>query len=896
MRERPLPTGTVTFLFSDIEGSTRLVQDLGPAAYAELLERHNAIVRAAIERHGGTERGTHGDSFLVMFPEAPAAVEAAIEAQRSLRTTDWPANAEVRVRMGLHAGLATLGGDDYVGTDIHRAARIAAAAHGGQVVVSEATRGLVEAHLADTVRLVALGEHQLRDLTRPEPLYQVVADGLETVFPPLKAAGETSRGNLPSRLTTFIGREPELDALTQLLDSSRLITLLGPGGTGKTSLAVELLRREARRFDDGVWFVALESVRDPELVPAVLAGTFGLVSGSTATLESRLRAFLEPRSLGVIVDNVEQVVSAAPMLPELLRASPGLTIIATSRAPMRVAGEQEFPVPPLPVPEAGAAVDDALENDAIRLFLDRAERVRPGYRLVPEDVDAVAEICRRLDGLPLGIEIAASRMALLPARDIADRLGRRLDLPGAGSRDAPERQRTLQGAIGWSYDLLREPEQRLLERLSVFGGGFSVEHAEAVCDPGGELGIDVLDGLSGLVEHSLVQPFAGASAGARFSLLATVRMFAAERLDGRGETDSVRRRHAQTYLALAEKLAPTVLGRDQAHLLDMLALEHDNFRAAFEWAIDRGEAQIAMRLASALWRYWQGRGHLEEGWATVSRVLGLPGADAPSTERLGLLDAAGGVAWWQGDIPRADRMYEQQVDEARALGEPGALGLALFNRSHTLAGGQGSPESAALRAEASRLFDEVGNARGAARLRWIDANLLMLRDPAAATRELEALLPVYRELGDVYYFAMAAGSLSWSLLETGDLDRSFEFSILSFRQATQGGDVAAATVALRQVEIHLHLLGHLREAAILDGAFDAISNRYGITTPPVFAENVLRRWPGSAELREALGTAEFEELHGVGAEMSLDGTAELIETTYATRQAGQPAPAPSASS
>jgi predicted ATPase/class 3 adenylate cyclase len=849
MRERPLPTGTVTFLFSDIEGSTRLVQDLGPAAYAELLERHNAIVRAAIERHGGTERGTHGDSFLVMFPEAPAAVEAAIEAQRSLRTTDWPANAEVRVRMGLHAGLATLGGDDYVGTDIHRAARIAAAAHGGQVVVSEATRGLVEAHLADTVRLVALGEHQLRDLTRPEPLYQVVADGLETVFPPLKAAGETSRGNLPSRLTTFIGREPELDALTQLLDSSRLITLLGPGGTGKTSLAVELLRREARRFDDGVWFVALESVRDPELVPAVLAGTFGLVSGSTATLESRLRAFLEPRSLGVIVDNVEQVVSAAPMLPELLRASPGLTIIATSRAPMRVAGEQEFPVPPLPVPEAGAAVDDALENDAIRLFLDRAERVRPGYRLVPEDVDAVAEICRRLDGLPLGIEIAASRMALLPARDIADRLGRRLDLPGAGSRDAPERQRTLQGAIGWSYDLLREPEQRLLERLSVFGGGFSVEHAEAVCDPGGELGIDVLDGLSGLVEHSLVQPFAGASAGARFSLLATVRMFAAERLDGRGETDSVRRRHAQTYLALAEKLAPTVLGRDQAHLLDMLALEHDNFRAAFEWAIDRGEAQIAMRLASALWRYWQGRGHLEEGWATVSRVLGLPGADAPSTERLGLLDAAGGVAWWQGDIPRADRMYEQQVDEARALGEPGALGLALFNRSHTLAGGQGSPESAALRAEASRLFDEVGNARGAARLRWIDANLLMLRDPAAATRELEALLPVYRELGDVYYFAMAAGSLSWSLLETGDLDRSFEFSILSFRQATQGGDVAAATVALRQVEIHLHLLGHLREAAILDGAFDAISNRYGITTPPVFAENVLRRWPGSAELR-----------------------------------------------
>jgi predicted ATPase/class 3 adenylate cyclase len=896
MPERPLPTGTVTFLFTDIEGSTRLVQDLGPAVYAELLERHHAILRDVFARHAGIERGTQGDSFLVLFTEAPAAVAAAVVAQRALHAATWPDGAEVRVRIGIHSGLGTLGGDDYVGVDIHRAARIAAAAHGGQVLVSDATRSLVEGHLPDGVELLPLGEHQLRDVARPEPIYQVLCEGLQTEFPPLKAAGETSRGNLPSRLTTFIGREPELDALTRLLDSSRLITLVGPGGTGKTSLAVELLRREVRRFDDGVWFVALESVRDPELVPAVLAGTFGLVSGSSATLESRLRAFLEPRLLGVIVDNVEQVVSAAPMLPELLRASPGLTIIATSRAPMRVAGEQEFPVPPLPVPEAGAAVDDALENDAIRLFLDRAERVRPGYRLVAEDVDAVAEICRRLDGLPLGIEIAASRMALLPARDIADRLGRRLDLPGAGSRDAPERQRTLHGAIGWSYDLLREPEQRLLERLSAFGGGFSVEHAEAVCDQGGDLGVDVLDGLSALVEHSLVQPAAAASAGARFRLLSTVRMFAAERLDTRGETDSVRRRHAQTYLALAEQIAPTVLGRDQARLLDMLALEHDNFRAAFDWAIVRGETQIAMRLAAALWRYWQGRGHLEEGWATVSRIQAMPGADVPSLARVGLLDAAGGVAWWQGDIPRADRMYEQQVADARTLGDPGALALSLFNRSHTMGSGQGSPESTALRAEARALFEQVGDARGAARARWVNANLLMLRDAAAAAGELEELIEVYQQLHDVYYLAMAAGSLSWSLLETGDLDRSLEYALMSFRVATQGGDLAAAMVAVRQVEILLHLLGHVREAAIFDGAADMLSNRYGITTPPVFTENVLRRWPGPAQLRDALGTDEFEALRRIGAGMSLDELSELIEATFAARHARQSAPAPSAPS
>ena len=891
MRERPLPTGTVTFLFTDIEGSTRLVQELGPSAYAELLERHNAILRAAFERHGGTERGTQGDSFLVMFPEAPAAIEAAVEAQRELGATTWPGGTDVRVRMGLHAGLATLGGDDYVGIDIHRAARIAAAAHGGQIILSDATRGLVEGHI-DGVQLLALGEHQLRDLARAEPLYQVVADGLETAFPPLKAAGDSSRGNLPSRLTTFIGREAELDALARLLDSNRLITLVGPGGTGKTSLATELLRRETHRFADGMWFVALESVRDPELVPGVLAATFGLVSGSGATLESRLHAFLAPRTLGILVDNVEQVLDAAPLLPELLRVAPGLTLVATSRSALRVAGEQEYPVQPLPVPVAGSAVDEALANDAIRLFVDRAERVRPGYRLVSEDVDAVAEICRRLDCLPLGIEIAASRMALLPARDIAERLGRRLDLPGVGARDAPQRQRTLQAAIGWSNDLLGEPEQRLLERLSVFAGGFAVEQAEQVCGPAAELGLDVLDGLSALVEHSLVQPVAVSSTSeARFRLLTTVRMFAAERLEGRGESDSVRRRHAETYLAVAEQIAPNVLGRDQAQRLGRLALEHDNFRAAFDWAIDRGETEIAMRLAAALWRYWQGRGHLEEGAATVSRILAMPGADAPTPARLGLLDAAGGVAWWQGDLPRADRMYEQQVADARGLGEPGALALALFNRSHTLASGQGSPESVALRAEASSLFEQVGNARGAARARWVNANLLMLRDPAAAAGELEDLLQVYRELDDVYYLAMAAGSLSWSLLETGDFDRSLDYALLSFQVATQGGDLAAAMVAVRQVEILFHLLGHLREAAVFDGAADMLSSRYGITTPPVFTENVLRRWPGPTQLRDAIGTDEFESLRRVGAGMSIDELVALIDTTFAARQAGQPAPA-----
>jgi predicted ATPase/class 3 adenylate cyclase len=889
MPERPLPTGTVTFLFTDIEGSTRLVQDLGPAAYAELLERHNAILREAFAEHGGIERGTQGDSFLELFTEAPAAVAAAVEAQRALHAATWADGAEVRVRMGLHSGLGTLGGDDYVGVDVHRAARIAAAAHGGQVLVSDATRSLVEGHLPNGVELLPLGEHELRDVARPEPIYQVLGEGLRAEFPPLTSAGGSSRGNLPPRLTSFIGRDVELDELARLLDSNRLLTLVGPGGTGKTSLAVELLRREADRFRDGTWFVALETVHDAELVAGVLAATFGLVSGGiSTTVEERLGRFLAARSLAVVVDNVEQVLEAAPLLPRLLRVSPGLSIVATSRAPLRVAGEQEFPVPPLAVPPRGQSIDAARANDAIRLFEDRAARVRPGYQLTAEDVDAVAEICRRLDGLPLGIEIAASRMALLPARDIADRLGRRLDLPGTGSRDAPERQRTLQAAIAWSYDLLREPERRLLERLSAFAGSFAVSEAEAVAGPAEELGIDVMDGVSTLVDHSLVQP-APSALGARFRLLTTVRMFAAERLAEGGAGADLRRRHATTYLAVAEAIAPHLPGPNQVPRLDRLAEEQDNLRAAVDWAITTGEVDLAQRLAAAQWRFWQGRGHIDEGWATVQRILAMRGADAPTPGRVALLDAAGGVAWWRGDVANADRFYQEQVDIARRLGEPRALANALFNLSHSRVVGHDPASSEAVRAEAIRVFEGIGDARGAARVEWLAANVLTARDPAAATDLIEGLLRRYVELDDIFYVAMANGTLSWALLGSGRYDEALEPAYQSYRLASAAHDIGAVTIGIREVEIVLQLLGHPRPATILEGAFEAFSSRYGISTPPAFSAHARRLWRGPEALREELGEAEFDALREAGARMSLDEVDGVLEEAVRGARTSGPA-------
>ena len=888
MSERPLPTGTVTFLFTDIEGSTRLVQDLGHDVYSEVLERHNAILREAFAGHGGIERGTQGDSFLVLFPEAPAALEAALEAQRALRASTWPADAEVRVRMGLHAGLATLGGDDYVGLDVHRAARIAAAAHGGQVLVSDATRSLVEGHLPDGVDLLPLGEHELRDVDRPEPIYQVIGNGLQAEFPPLKTAGGPSRGNLPPRLTSFIGRDHELDELATLLDANRLVTLVGPGGTGKTSLATELLRRASGRYRDGTWFVPLESVHDAELVPGVLAATFGLVSGhGSETVEGRLTRFLASRSLALVIDNVEQVLDAAPLLPRLLRAAPELTIVTTSRTPLRVVGEQEFPVPPLAVPPPGQTIDDARAIDAIRLFEDRAARVRPGYRLGPEDVEDVAEICRRLDGLPLGIELAASRMALLPARDIADRLGRRLDLPGAGSRDAPERQRTLQAAIAWSYDLLRDPERVLLERLSVFAGSFGVPEAEAVAGPSEELGVDLLDGISTLVDHSLVQP-APARLGARFRLLSTVRMFAGDRLEQRGDAGNIRGRHARTYLAIAEEIAPHLPGPDQPFRLDRMAEEHDNLRAAFDWLIANGDVDLAQRLAAATWRFWQGRGHFEEGWATVQRVMAMPGAEAPTPGRVGLLDAAGGVAWWRGDTTTADRFYQEQVDLARRLGEPQALANALFNLSHSRVVGDDPAASEAIRAEAIRQFEAIGDARGAARVEWIAANVLTVTDPAAATKLLEDLLARYVELDDTFYVAMACGTLSWALLGSGRYDDALEPAFRTFQLAAAARDIGAATFGIREVEIVLQLLGHPRPAAILEGAFESFSNRYGISPPPAFTSHAQRLWRGPEALREELGETEFDALREAGAQMSIEAVGGVIEEAVRVARSSGP--------
>jgi predicted ATPase/class 3 adenylate cyclase len=871
----------VTFLFSDMEGSTRLVQDLGPAVFTRILEQHNEMLRTAFGRHGGVERGTQGDSFLVMFHDAPGAVAAAVEAQRALTAADWPADRGVRVRMGLHTGVGALGGDDYVGVDVNRAARVAGLAHGGQVLLSDATRALVEDSLPAGVGLRALGEHRLRDLTRTERIHQLTIEGLPSSFPPLRSPA-TRIGNLPARQSSFIGREAELTALAGLLDAERLITLTGPGGTGKTRLAVELARRVADRFADGAWLVRLDAVRDPSLVPAALAATLGLVESPGLAPMERLVAFLADRELLLVLDNMEQVLEAAPRVGELLDGSPRLRVVATSRAPLRLSAEQEFPVGPLGF--ARGADEPALvaETESARLFVERARRARPSFEPDTSELASIGHVCRLLDGLPLGIELAASRIGLLPVAALVERLTGRLDLPGPGRRDLPARQQTLQGAIAWSYDLLDPPARALLARLSVFAGGFRLVEGEAVADGPAQPGADFLDALSTLVDHSLVQPMPGPDVP-RFRLLETIRLFAGERLAGLDEVAVVRRRHAEAYLALAEAAAAVMPGRHQVRWLDRLDVEIGNLRAAVRWAIDAGDAEIAHRLVAASWRFWQFRGHIDEGRRQLAEVLAMPGADAATPWRMRALDAAGGLAWWSGDIPGADRQYAAMSDMARELDDVRGLADARFNLLHTRFLTASHDELDAMRSAAIAGYEEVGDAQAVARTRWTAGYALMREGRLEEAWEL--VRTGYRsfvELEDDFYIPLAASALAAFSLQAGDIGGAMRALVQALVAQHAMGDIASVTLAFRAAAIGWQLLGEPSAAVTVFGAFEGHCRRHGVK-PPLNPEAWMGIDPDIDKAIAAIPPGATPDDAERGARMTTDEAVEYVTEFAASR-------------
>jgi predicted ATPase/class 3 adenylate cyclase len=660
--EGSLPRGTVTFLFTDIEGSTRLLARLRDG-YAEVLDAHHRALRAALEAHDGVEVHTEGDAFFVAFARASDAIAAAVAAQRALAAHPWPQGVDVRVRMGLHTGEAEVRDDDYVGMDVHRAARICSAAHGGQVLVSSATRELVVAELDAGVALDDLGEHRLKDLERPEQLYQVVADELAAEFPPLRSeAAGNGASRLPPAPNQTIGRDADVRAIAGRIrsDEVRLLTLTGPGGVGKTRLAVEAARAMEADYADGARFVSLATLKRHEDVAQAIVTALGIVVLSGESSEQAVTRFLAAKHLLLVVDNLEHVLGAAPFIGGLIGACPTLTAVATSREPLALQAEVRYPVGALG------------SGDAVALFGERATAHDPGFLPDTTTADHVAEICRRVDGLPLAIELAAARCALLSPAEIAQRLDAALGASGAGPRDAPERQRTLRATIDWSHDLLDEDERTCFARFAVFAGGATVDAAEAI------MGAD-LDTLDRLVAKSLLVRRASPDAPTRLLMLETVRSYAGERFGELPDAEDVRERHYEHFLGVAERHGTdrALWGADGGAQAAALDAESDNLIADLAWAVDRQDAERALRLVTALGLYWRSRSRFAEAVDWVDRALALPGADGHPVLSARAMCVKGRSLWPLGRTAEQTVVIEETVAAARRVGDELVLAEAL---------------------------------------------------------------------------------------------------------------------------------------------------------------------------------------------------------------------------
>ena len=689
MTTRDLPTGTVTFVFTDIEGSTAMLQRLGDA-FVEVLEDHNEAMRSALAT--GTEVRSEGDAFFYAFSSAPDALRAAVDAQRRLDALTWPEGGTVRVRMGMHTGEGTAGGDDYVGLDVHRAARIAAAGHGGQILLSDAARVLASSAVTGDITTRDLGEHRFKDLDQPERVHQVVVRDLPADFPPIRSL-DAAPNNLPVQPTAFVGRDHEVEEVSRLLQSARMVTLTGPGGTGKTRLAVHVASESLDRFSDGIYYVPLESVRGSELVLPTIATELGVAD------EGAVPDRLGSGASLLVLDNFEHVIDAAPEIAALLGDAPGVTVLVTSQAPLRLRGEQIYPVPPL---DAGEGVE---------LFVDLVAATDPTFQLTDDNRDIVERIVARLEGMPLAIELTAPRVQLFGLAGLDDRLSERLEVPATGFADLPERHRTLAAAIAWSYELLGEGEQSLLRQLGVFDGGFTLDAAEAVAVPGPA--IDVVEGVASLLDRSLLRQQVKRG-GARFFMLESIRQFALDALNEAGEFDAAAQRHGEYFAELAETARPILGGAGQEVWLDRLADEYGNIRAVLRRSRDAGQPDPGLRTAGSIWQFYHRRGHLVEGREWLELLLQLPGA-SPLARAEGM-DGLAAVTYWQADYEGAERLYTEVLDLFRGLGDQVREADTLFALS-TTTGWRGDLEAGLAFAEEARtLYEEAGAAHGAARV------------------------------------------------------------------------------------------------------------------------------------------------------------------------------------
>ncbi len=890
-----LPTGTVTFLFTDIEGSTRLLQRLGED-YARALGDHQTLLRAAFAAHDGAEVDTQGDAFFVAFATAPAAVAAAAEATRALATHAWPEGAPLRVRIGLHTGAPQLVGDHYVGLDVHRAARIAAAGHGGQILLSQTTRDLVEHSLPADCALSDLGAHRLKDLQQPERITQLVlTDGMVPGdFPPLKTL-DTHQHNLPVQPTPLLDRVEQVAALTALLrrEDVWLVTLTGPGGIGKTRLAIQVAAELVENFRDGVWLVRLSRLVDPGLVIPTIAQTLGLKERRSQPITETLREYLADKRLLLVLDNFEQVVGAAGEVASLLGSSPGLSVLVTSRTRLRLRGEREYPLTPLPLPDSrqAAPLNRLTQYAAVALFIERAQAAQPTFAVSAANAPAIAEICARLDGLPLAIELAAVRVKLLPPPAMLARLSRQLTLLTGGARDLEERQQTMRATLAWSAALLTSAEQTLFQRLAVFVGGCTLEAAEAVCaapDGAAPLEVDLLEGLNTLVDHSLVQQ-REEDDEPRFGMLQVIREYALERLESSGEADALRRAHAAYFLTLAELADQGMVGPQEGAWLERLEAEHDNLRAALGWAREQREVETGLRLVAALRGFWWGHGHLREGREWVEGLLAQTAGEGFEIED-GALHTEGGVAdatslalaqvraralltggtmsVWQGDAAVAGRWLAAAAALAKSVGDPHTAAEALNERG-ILAAHQGAWEQAvAYYEESLALWRPLGNEWGIGlALNNLGDVAIHLGDLERATTALAEALERSRAVADQGMVAFCLLNLGWVARLRGAVAQAEGLQREALALAWELGDPLRCAAALEQLASTAGAAGQGARAARLLGAAAAARETIGAPQPAPEQADVK---DAVAAARAALGEATWSAAFASGKALALE--------------------------
>jgi predicted ATPase/class 3 adenylate cyclase len=872
------PRGTVTFLFTDIEGSTER-WERERQAMAAAVGRHIAVLEVAIQEHGGVHFKTVGDAVQAAFPTAPQALAAAVQGQRALLAEDWDSIGGIRVRMALHAGEAEPDArGDYLTAPLNRLSRLLATGHGGQILLTQTVQQLSRGALPSSAELKDLGEHRLRDLLEPERVYQLLHPGFPVEFPPLKSL-ELRPNNLPLQPTLFLGREREMTQVVDLLrrPEVRLLTLTGPGGTGKTRLALQASAELLDDFSDGVFFVSLASLTDPALVPSAIATALGVREEGERSLGSRLQDFLSKKQLLLVLDNMEHLTGATPIIGTLLAESADLTVVVTSRTPLHLRAEHEYPVPPLALPrrKPPPSLEQLSQYEAVRLFIERAKSVKPEFIVNNENAPAVAEICWRLDGLPLAIELAAARVRMLPPQALLGRLEHRLPLLTGGARDAPQRQRTLRDTIAWSYDLLAPDEQTLFRQLAVFTGGTTLDAIEAVS--GEPKSLDIFSRLEQLVEDNLVQQEEGPGGHPRFRMLETIREFGLEQLEQAGEIDAARTCHAMFFLALIESAEAALTGPEQNLWFDRLDADHDNLRFALEWMLAQ-EPRAALRVAAPVGWFWEIRGHLAEGRQWLKRVLAAVDESLPG--RAGVLTRAAALAIWQGDFAAADALLQQSLEFGRRDGEDQAVAQALMVQAG-MAGIRGDYVRATAGAEEAlavsrRLGAEAMVASNLGNLGWL---ALMRGDLDQAGPLMEEALSLDRARGDQQSIAIAQANLGDLATERAEYGRAGTHLYESLNLIYEQQNLARLTETLSSIATLAARSDRLEAATRLFGAVSTLRQEIEVPLPPYERD---KHDHEVAILRSHLAANTFRVAWDAGRGMSLeDAVAEARALTLA---------------